>query len=104
MDEPHDVAMHADPAEVLGVSAEATVEQIRAAYLQRVKEHPPDRSPEMFERIRDAYQVLSDPRRRAARMLLAEDPERPLARVLDDAPPARLYVGPEPWLAVLKER
>ena len=44
-----------DPREVLGVNQDAGEEEIRAAYVRKVKEHPPDRTPEEFERIRDAY-------------------------------------------------
>ena len=50
-----------DPTEVLGVGQDAGEEEIRAAYVRKVKEHPPDRSPEEFERIRDAYDSLRDP-------------------------------------------
>ena len=55
---------------MLGISADADEEQIRAAYIRKVKEHPPDRSPEEFERIRDAYASLRDPRRRMRDRLL----------------------------------
>ena len=48
--------------ERLGVSATASEEEIRAAYLSKVKEFPPDRSPLEFEAIRDAYDALCDPR------------------------------------------
>ena len=34
-----------DPRQVLEVEAEAGDEEIRAAYLRKVKEYPPDRSP-----------------------------------------------------------
>ena len=49
-----------DPGEILGVSLEAGDEEVRAAYLRKVKEHPPDRSPREFERIRDAYDLLRE--------------------------------------------
>src|ERR1017187_956249 len=63
-----------DPREVLGVNQDAGEEEIRAAYVRKVKEHPPDRSPEEFERIRDAYDSLRDPRRRMRNRLLSVDP------------------------------
>ena len=53
-----------DPREVLGIPPDAGEEEIRSAYVRKVKEHPPARSPEQFERIRDAYDSLRDPRRR----------------------------------------
>jgi curved DNA-binding protein CbpA len=93
-----------DPREVLGVSPTATEEDIRAAYLLKVKEYPPDRSPEQFERIRDAYQMLRDRRQRARHLLFSVDPKAPLASLVDDHPRLRQFVGPQPWLAVLRER
>ena len=60
-----------DANEILGVAANAGDEEIRAAYLSKVKEFPPDRAPAEFERIRDAYETLRDPRRRARAMFSA---------------------------------
>ena len=57
-----------DANEILGVAANAREEEIRAAYLTKVKEFPPDRAPAEFERIRDAYDTLRDPRKRARAM------------------------------------
>ena len=91
-----------DALEILGVSDGAGEEEIRAAYLRKVKEHPPERSPEEFEKIRDAYEKLRNPRQRMRAMLLADDPAAPLVSLLDGAPPARRFVGPDPWLEVLK--
>lgn len=92
------------PWEILGLSPEAGDAEIRAAYLAKVKQYPPDRMPEDFERVRDAYGVLRDPRRRAESLLLAVDPDAPVASLLDGAAPIRRFVGPELWLAILKER
>ena len=64
-----------DPREVLEVTAEAGDEEIRAAYLRKVKEYPPDRAPREFEQVRDAYEMLRDPRRRTRNLLLSADPE-----------------------------
>ena len=91
-----------DPREVLGVPANAGEEEIRAAYLRKVKEYPPDRSPEEFEKIRDAFETLRDPRKRTRAMLLAADPGAPLAALLDSHAPPRLFAGPLPWREVLK--
>ena len=91
-----------DPREVLGGSQDAGEEEIRAAYVRRVKEHPPDRSPEEFERIRDAYDSLRDPRRRMRDKLLSVDPFLPLVSVIEVKTPPRRFAGPQPWLEVLK--
>ena len=66
-----------DAGRVLGVNHDATEEEIRAAYVRKVREHPPDRSPEEFERIRDAYNSLRDPRQRMRDSLLSADPFAP---------------------------
>ena len=91
-----------DPREILGVSAAATEDDIRAAYLLKVKQYPPDRSPEQFERVRDAYDALRDPRRRARHLLLSVNPGAPLASLLADHPKSRQFVGPQPWLEALR--
>jgi curved DNA-binding protein CbpA len=93
---------HEDPRHVLGIAPDATDDEIRAAYLRKVKEYPPDRAPVEFERVRDAYENLRDPRRRA-RHLFSVDPNQPLASLLDGGEEERRFLGPEPWLAVLKE-
>jgi len=93
-----------NPAAVLGVSAEATDEEIRAAYLLKVRECPPDRAPEEFERVRDAYELLRDPRRRRRHRVLAADAVSPLAVLFGDRKPQYRFVGPAPWLEVLKGR
>jgi preprotein translocase subunit Sec63 len=93
---------HADPRQVLGISPEAGDEEIRAAYLRKVKEYPPDRVPDEFEKVRDAYETLRDPRRRM-RQLLTVDPHQRLSTLLDGCVSERRFTGPEPWLAVLRE-
>jgi curved DNA-binding protein CbpA len=93
-----------DPYAVLDVSPEADDERIRAAYLVRIKQFPPDRSPVEFERVRDAYELLRDRRTRAQHTLFSCNPEAPLDSLLETVDNGRPYVGPGPWLAVLKER
>ena len=93
-----------DAREILGVAPNAGDAEIRAAYLRKVKENPPDRAPELFERIRDAYELLRDPRRRALQVLLAVDPNAPLVSLLPAHPTERRFTGPGPWLAVLREK
>jgi curved DNA-binding protein CbpA len=77
---------------------------VREAYLAKVKAFPPERNPEAFERIRDAYQALRDPRRRARLRLLGADPRAPLVSWLETRPVVRRYVGPEAWLSALEEQ
>lgn len=96
--------LNQDPYEILGLAADATDEEIRAAYLRLIKEHPPDHDPEKFERIRDAYDYLRDPRRRTRELLFARSATGPLENLLDGSRGQRRFVGPKPWLAVLKEK
>jgi hypothetical protein len=91
-----------NPRDILGVPEGAGDAEIHAAYLRKVKEHPPDRSPEEFEKIRDAYQALRDPRRRTREMLLTPDAEVPLATLFASSAPQRKFVGPQAWKDVLK--
>jgi curved DNA-binding protein CbpA len=91
-----------DPRAILGIGEDAGDDEIRAAYLRLVKEHPPEASPEQFERIRDAYDILRDPKRRTRNMLFSADPFAPLTDVLNDIAPRRRFTGPAPWLEVLK--
>ena len=91
-----------DARSILGVGQDAGDEEIRAAYLRKVKEHPPDRSPEEFERVRDAYESLRDPRRRIQSELLAAEPFASFVSTIEVDQRQRRFVGPAPWLEVLK--
>src|SRR6478736_447837 len=54
--------------EALGVSKTATPAEIKKAYRKLVREVPPDRNPgseERFKEVQSAYDVLSDPEKRA---------------------------------------
>jgi curved DNA-binding protein CbpA len=92
-----------DPWHVLGIPQEATDQEIRGAYLRAVQAYPPDRSPTEFERIRDAYAALRDPRRRAMFRLLAKPANLPLEEYFAAPPEVRPFVGPDPWLKYLRE-
>jgi hypothetical protein len=90
--------------ERLGVSATASAEEIRAAYLSKVKEFPPDRSPVDFEAIRDAYVTLCDPRKRFQAMLLSTSFTAPLVSLIEGFEARRSFAGPQPWREVLKTK
>jgi len=50
-----------DPYEALGLDHDADPEAIRRRYLELVRRYPPEREPERFARIREAYDRLRDP-------------------------------------------
>ncbi len=62
----------ADYYEVLGVTRECTEAELKTAYRRLAMQHHPDRNPgnleaeERFKECSEAYQVLSDPQKRAA--------------------------------------
>ena len=96
-------ALDTDPYGILGIPDDSGEEAIRLAYLKKIKIYPPDRAPEAFERIRDAYEMLNDPRSLARARLFSVDPEMPLDALLDNQEPKREFAGPGPWLAAMEK-
>ncbi|MCU0491483.1 MAG: J domain-containing protein [Chloroflexaceae bacterium] len=56
---------YSDPYAILGLPRNASAADIKQAYFALVRRHPPEREPEMFKRIRAAYEQLRDPPQRA---------------------------------------
>jgi DnaJ-class molecular chaperone len=48
------------PYEILDISADASDSDIKLAYLQKVKDNPPDRDQEQFQIIHNAYLAIKD--------------------------------------------
>jgi molecular chaperone DnaJ len=61
-----------DLYEVLGLSRDASAEEIKKAYRQLARKYHPDvnredpNASEKFKEISEAYEILSDPQKRAA--------------------------------------
>lgn len=51
--------------EILGIAADAAAADIKKAYFAAVRKYPPERFPEEFKKIREAYDTLSDPESRS---------------------------------------
>jgi curved DNA-binding protein CbpA len=49
-----------DPYQVLGLPPESDDEAIRRRYLELVRQFPPERHPERFAAVRQAYESLRD--------------------------------------------
>ncbi|MDA1049102.1 MAG: J domain-containing protein [Planctomycetota bacterium] len=50
-----------DPYQILGVSHAADEAAVRARYLELVRQFPPDREPDRFAEIHEAYDRVRDP-------------------------------------------
>lgn len=48
------------PYQLLGVTEQSTDAEIKQAYLQRVKDNPPDRDQKRFQQILQAYETIKD--------------------------------------------
>jgi curved DNA-binding protein CbpA len=68
-----------DPYKALGVARTATEAEIKQAYFNLVREHPPERDPQGFKRIRAAYDQLKAARARAQTELFLIEAQPPEA-------------------------
>jgi curved DNA-binding protein CbpA len=53
-----------DPYDVLGLTLDAGETEIRQRYLELVRAFPPERAPERFAAVHEAYAALRDPAQR----------------------------------------
>lgn len=78
----------AEARAALGLSPdEHDAAAVKRAYRRQIAAHPPDRDPEGFRRARDAYELLSNPLRRASALLLAPVPAVPPPPLPELPPP-----------------
>ena len=61
------------PYEILGVKPEADDAEIRARYLDLIKQYTPEHHPQKFAAIRDAYEKLKDLNARVLQRLFGHD-------------------------------
>ena len=82
------------PHLVLGIAETATAEEARAAYLEAVRQHPPDRESERFHALRRAMHAFCEPLQVAEEMLADRRDTPDLQAVIDEAKqrPPRLPV------------
>jgi tetratricopeptide (TPR) repeat protein len=97
--------VHADDLyERLGIERNASREEVRAAYRALLRQYPPERAPEEFKRIREAYETLNDAGSRAEYDRAPSAAVQRLLRLASAAMDARGYPEAEVHLkAVLDE-
>ena len=74
----------ADPYEILGVSHGSSEADIRRRYLELVRQYPPDRAPERFTEIHQAYEKLRDPVVRMTAKLFELESSETIASAIAD--------------------
>ena len=91
------------PFVILNIEDNADDETVRAAYVRALRHSPPDRDPEGFARIREAYETIRDAEKRLAYRLFGPPPLAQVEDLLDLMPNERRHVGPTAWLNILRE-
>jgi len=82
-----------NPFTILNIAETADDDAIKKAYLQQVREHPPERDSERFQAIRTAYEMLKTRRDRLRYRLFQQkklDPVGLMATALQPGPVRRL--------------
>jgi curved DNA-binding protein CbpA len=62
-----------NPFDLLGVAETADDDAIKKAYLQQVREHPPERDPDRFQAIRAAFEAIKTRRDRLRYWLFQQE-------------------------------
>ena len=91
------------PYIVLGLSRDATQDEIRQRYLELVRAHPPSRDPERFQRIQDAYEAVKTPLARVETYLFGSEAHRSFDDFLADLEGTATPEWKPPGLSVLVE-
>lgn len=65
------------PFDILGIPEDSDDGIIKKAYLAKVRSYPPERFPREFERIRRAYEMISDEKARIRYRLFHVERPRP---------------------------
>lgn len=75
----------ADPYTILGLSPDSTDDTIRWQYLMLIRTHSPERDPDRFAEIREAYEKLRDPVARLRYQLFEAGKDDSLGAIIADA-------------------
>jgi len=59
--------------DILGVEDNTSDEAVRNAYLQKIREYPPERFPETFKEVRQAFDAIATDKLRMTYRLFSQD-------------------------------
>ena len=92
------------PFITLGLKEDASKEQVREAYLNKIRQHPPESDSVEYQELNQAYSALKDDVERAKLRLFGQmyDKES-LSSILPTSYANRTRVGVNAWLTVVKE-
>jgi curved DNA-binding protein CbpA len=93
-----------DPYIILGLAPDSTDAVIRRRYLQLVRQYPPERAPERFAAIREAYEKIRDPIKRMQYKVFKAGQDDSLDALLTDAGAQRSRRIPAQVLLTLGQR
>jgi curved DNA-binding protein CbpA len=74
----------ADPYKVLGIGPDADEATLRRRYLELVRQYPPEKCPQQFAEIREAYDDARDPETRLQKLLFGANAEESLDDIVAD--------------------
>ncbi|HSW47313.1 MAG TPA: J domain-containing protein [Phycisphaerae bacterium] len=74
----------ANPYAILSVTPADGDEAIRQRYLEAVRRFPPERCPDEFKRVRNAYELIKDVRSRLAFLLFEPSQGETLDELLEE--------------------
>lgn len=89
------------PYLVLDVDEDASAEEIRQAYMKKVRAHPPEQDPEWFQAVCQAYGLVRDEVSRARLRLFGFDGHNPRPLLANLAPRTecpRRRIGHDAWI------
>ena len=93
-----------NPFEILGISSDADDKTVRQAYLAGLRQFPPDKDPQGFQRLRAAYEKVDTEMKRIAVSLDWPYSLSTKEEILSVFATEGEYckVGPEPWLELIR--
>jgi len=92
-----------NPYQLLGIPEDSEEDDaIRNAWLEAVRRFPPEKAPEQFSRIREAYELIRDREARFRLRTFGDKRLRDLALLAGFFPAERNHAGPALWLAVTR--